>query len=75
MTEIERLYRQRIHEQNGAERIARVEALFEEMRAIVRRRMEAAHPDRNERAIRKLVAQALYRTDRHAQRLLSLLDG
>ena len=74
VTEIERLYRQRIAEQSGREGVARVEALFAQVRDMLRRRFAAAHPEISERALRKQVAQALYRTDRQAQRLPALWD-
>ena len=74
MSETEREYRKRLGQWSGQQRVARSAALFEEVRDMLRRRIAASDPDLDERAIRRRIAESLYRTDRQTQALLALLD-
>lgn len=74
MDAIEREYRRRIGEWSGQERVARSIALFEEVRAMLQRKILASEPDLDEATVKRRVAECLYRTNPETQRLLSLLD-
>ena len=75
MTPIEDAYRTPIGHLSGQERVARTLSLLETTCSMLRRRVLAEDPGLSERAVRKRVAEALYRTDPAAQRLLSMIES
>ena len=73
MDVIESTYRQRIGEWSGARRVARSVSLLNEVRSMLRLKIEASHPDLDEREVLIRVAECLYRTDPVTIRLLAQL--
>lgn len=74
MNTVEREYRSRLGRLTGQERVALAVGLLNELRRMVRHRIERSRPELTSREVDREVAAALYRTDRSAQQLLSLVD-
>ncbi|MCA9756915.1 MAG: hypothetical protein KDA27_14010 [Candidatus Eisenbacteria bacterium] len=74
MNVVEKEYRARLGRLSGKERVALATDLHAELCLMIRRRILAAQPDISERVLQLRVAQAVYRTDPGALRLLSLID-
>jgi len=70
---LERTYRQRLGEWTGQRRVARSVALLNEVRSMLRRKVEASQPDLDEREVRIRIAECLYRTDAATMHLLARL--
>ena len=74
MDVVEKEYRSRLGRLSGKERVALAIDLHAELCLMVRRRILAAEPGLSERTLRIRVAEAVYRTDPGALRLLKLID-
>jgi len=75
MNSLESFYRERVGEWTGQQRVARTASLFEEVRAMLYRKIQLSNPSLEEREIRIRVAESLYRTDLSTQDLLRVLRG
>lgn len=71
---VEREYRLRVSRLSGPERVRLALELQAELCALTRRRIRIAEPDISEQALRRRVAETIYRTDPGARHLLCLLD-
>ena len=68
---VEALYRKHYAALPARAKIARTLALFEEIRAMVRRKVLAEAGSMDERELRRRVAQCLYRTEPVVQEMLA----
>ena len=74
MDHLERAYRQQIGAWTGQQRVARSISLLNEVRSMLRRKVQALYPGLDERGIQIEVAKCLYRTDQETLRLLEKLE-
>jgi hypothetical protein len=73
MDDIEREYRSRLGRLSGRERVSLSAGLLAEICEMIRHRIHDSEPELPEREIRRRIAVAIYRTDRGARQLLSIL--